>query len=92
MNLYRLKERLQTSLRRDPDSACWNWTGQISNTGHGRIAIRIGQRENRIVSAEFASYTAYVGTVPEGHLVRQTCGNRLCINPEHLELFDPSAT
>ena len=43
--------------------------------------------ENRVVSAEYASYQAFVGPIPDNMAVRQTCHNRLCINPQHLELF-----
>jgi hypothetical protein len=44
----------------------------------------------QMVSAQTASYHAFIGEVPEGHLVKQTCGNRLCINPEHLGLLNVS--
>jgi hypothetical protein len=39
----------------------------------------------RTVGADDASYIAFFGEIPPKSLVRQTCGNRLCINPEHLE-------
>lgn len=86
-NLRRLRQQLSASAVRDQDSGCWKWTGQISNSGHGRIMLKQGDSDNRIVSAEFASYQAFVGPIPDGMTVRQTCGNRLCINPDHLELF-----
>ncbi len=90
MNPERLKERLITCVRKSTGSDCWNWSGQISNTGHGRTMVRDADGVNRIKSAEYASYEAFIGPVPEGMLVRQTCSNRLCINPDHLEVFDPS--
>ena len=40
-------------------------------------------------SAQHASYAAFIEPLPEGLLVKEACNNRLCINPEHLELFDP---
>ena len=52
--------------------------------------VRDADGVNRVKSAEFASYEAFVGPVPAGMLVRQTCSNRLCINPDHLEIFDPA--
>lgn len=88
--MYRakLQEQLKTRSQIDAETGCWEWQGQISNTGRGRIMIQDGSR-NRTVSAEDASYIAFLGEIPEGALVRQGCGNRLCINPEHLEVFKP---
>lgn len=40
-----------------------------------------------MVSAQSASYLQFVAEVPDGYLVKQSCENRLCINPEHLALM-----
>ena len=85
--LSRLREKLLTTVARDRQSGCWNWTGQISNSGHGRIMVKADDGGNRIVSAEYASYQAFVGPIPEDMMVEQTCHNQLCINPQHLQLF-----
>ena len=82
------RERLLRSALQDPDSGCWLWRGQISNSGYGRIMMS-GPEGRRMESAHRASYLTFVGPIPEGGLVHQTCGNRLCVNPEHLQLqFD----
>jgi hypothetical protein len=79
------RERLLRAALQDPDSGCWLWRGQISNSGYGRIMLS-GPEGPRMESAHRASYLAFVGPIPEGGLIRQTCGNRLCVNPEHLDL------
>lgn len=90
--MYRakLQAQLKQQSRLDVSSGCWIWQGQISNSGRGRITIRNEHTgANQKVSAEDASYQVFLGTIPANHLVRQHCGNCLCINPEHLELFTP---
>ena len=70
------------------DSVCWLWQGQISNSGYGRLNLTQQDSSVKMVSAQSASYLAFLGTIPDGYLVKQRCGNRLCINPEHLELIE----
>lgn len=85
----RLQEKLRNFCQVRPETKCWEWRGQVSNSGHGRIMIRDHINNlNKTVSAESASYIAFVNEIPDGKMVRQTCSNRLCINPEHLEIVD----
>lgn len=81
------QQRLVDRTYRQDDSGCWIWNGQISNSGYGRLMELQHDRSTRMVSAQTASFHAFIGAVPDGHLVKQNCGNRLCINPEHLELL-----
>jgi len=80
-------DRLLASIARDPSSGCWLWRGQISNSGYGRMMVRQAS-ENKMESAHRASYAAFVAPIPDGAIIRQSCGNRLCVNPEHLEIID----
>jgi len=80
-------DRLLASIARDPSSGCWLWRGQISNSGYGRMMVRQASG-NKMESAHRASYTAFVAPIPDGAIIRQRCGNRLCVNPEHLEIID----
>lgn len=69
------------------DSGCWIWQGQVSNSGYGRTKIRGIDKTLKMVSAQSASYQQFIAEVPDGYLVKQSCGNRLCINPQHLLLL-----
>lgn len=89
MNQARLQRQLCSHLQEDRTSGCWVWTGQVSSSGYGRMMLKDDDGGTRLQSAHIASYLAFIGPVPEGKLVRQTCGNRLCINPAHLELTTP---
>ena len=80
-------DRLLASIVREPSSGCWLWRGQISNTGYGRMMVRQACG-NKIESAHRASYAAFVAPIPDGAIVRQRCRNRLCVNPQHLEIVD----
>jgi len=80
-------DRLLASVAKDPASGCWLWRGQVSNSGYGRIMLR-NESGNSMESAHRASYAAFIGFIPQSAIIRQTCGNRLCVNPEHLEIID----
>lgn len=69
------------------DSGCWIWQGQVSNSGYGRVKQIQVDKTLQTVSAQSASYQAFIDKIPDGCLVKQHCGNRLCINPSHLELL-----
>ena len=86
----RLQRKILTNVRSAEEGECWLWRGQVSNSGFGRLMVRDdGKKVNKMVTAQHASYQAFVGEIPQGLLIRARCGNRLCVNPEHLEPFDP---
>lgn len=66
-------------------SLCHIWTG--SNTGkgrggqYGRISVN-----NVMSSTHIIMYTHYYGYIPNKMQVDHLCNQRLCCNPEHLEL------
>jgi hypothetical protein len=37
-------------------------------------------------SAHRASYKTFIGPIPDDKRIVHICGNRLCINPQHLKL------
>jgi len=86
-NMTTQQQRLFDKARVLHDSGCWIWQGQLANSGYGRVNIVIKDASVKMVSAQTASYLAFVSEIPDNNLVKQTCGNRLCINPDHLELM-----
>lgn len=55
---------------------CWEWQGPTRGAGYGVF---------RKVSSHRYSYQMHRGKIPEGLLIRHMCGNKLCVNPAHLE-------
>lgn len=86
MNKERLRDVLLSSIQINKDTECWEWIRQLSNAGFGRIKMKDDAGVVYIESASRASYMAFCGEISRDTVVRRTCGNRLCINPEHLKL------
>jgi hypothetical protein len=90
MSIGRIQERLLMNVLQNNDTGCWEWTGQLSNSGYGRIKFRDEHGDIRMHGAQEVSYEAFIGPVPQGMLIISACNNRLCINPQHLDVFDPA--
>lgn len=64
----------------DKSGECWLWTGG-SQRGHGRISIKGDTAYVHRLAWELS-----FGAIPLGKTVFQSCGNQLCVRPDHLYL------
>jgi len=64
------QQKLQDMTYQQIDTGCWIWKGQVSNSGYGRVMESQEDRCMQMVSAQTASYHAFIGAVPDGHLVK----------------------
>lgn len=66
----------------EKSDCCWNWTGKPNN-GYGMI----GDTSGKMIYAHRFSWELHNGSkVPSGLVVRHKCDNKMCVNPDHLEI------
>ncbi len=61
---------------------CWIWVAGTSR-GYGSFATTIPERRRHAAHKWF--YQHLIGPVPEGLVLDHVCGNKLCVNPAHLD-------
>lgn len=79
-------ERITRSYEEDPETGCHVWTGPISNRGYGKLSVTQAGYKAENFSAHKASYELTRGRVPSGLVLDHLCRNRICVNPDHLEV------
>lgn len=75
-----LEERFWSKTTQSEPDACILWTGSISVEGYGQFG-----RNRRLVIAHRYAYEIAFGRIPEGLQLHHLCGERRCVNPDHLE-------
>jgi HNH endonuclease len=64
----------------DPGTGCWIWQQSTSFNGYGQL-----WHHGRVQRAHRVFYQLYVGPIPDGFQIDHTCGNRRCVNIDHLQ-------
>ena len=65
-------------------SECWTWTGQLdSKRGNPVFKVFKNGKEYHYQSVR-VSYYLVNGCIPNHKTIGKTCGNQLCVNPEHM--------
>jgi hypothetical protein len=81
----KLQKQIKAGSTHERTSHCWIWKHQVSNSGYGKTTLA-DLHGTYTESAHRISYLAFVGPLKRDDIVRQTCGRRLCVNPDHLVL------
>ena len=72
---YRFFQKVRKS-----ELGCWEWTATSRGNGYGALKVN-----RKVIDAHRLSFELHYGKI--GHsriLVRHTCDNRNCVNPNHL--------
>lgn len=67
------------------ETPCWLWQGPTSGTGRGGGYGRMSLN-GQTVAVHLVVFTHFFGYIPGKKQIDHECNNRLCCNPEHLEL------
>jgi hypothetical protein len=63
------------------DGKCWTWLGAVNSKGYGTMRYN-----GQVVCAHRVYYLHYVcPEIPRKFDIHHVCGNRLCVNPSHLQ-------
>lgn len=72
--------RFERKFVKDLETGCWLWIAGVS-AGYGMFWTG-----RATVQAHRVAWLEYKGPIPERMRVDHRCSNKLCVNPEHLEL------
>lgn len=73
-----LPEGVDPTVSREVRS-CWEWTASTRKDGYGQV-----WQGKALLSAHRVAYELRNGPLPEGYVLRHTCDNPRCCNPNHL--------
>lgn len=76
-----IRERLESNYKVNRVTGCWEWTKYRKPNGYGQV--KYGGKKHMV---HRLSYEVFNGPIPDGLIVRHTCDNPCCYNPEHLLL------
>jgi hypothetical protein len=77
-----LRARLEQHIERDPQTGCWNWRGGTAGSGYPKTR----DANSKQAYAYRVMYELTRGKIPDEMTIDHLCRNKLCVNPDHLEV------
>jgi hypothetical protein len=78
--------KFATRIRIDNETGCWVWNGALGGHRTGTLSLRSEDGRLVHINAKRFAWATVHGPIVRGQLVESTCGNVLCVNPEHLRI------
>lgn len=66
------------------ECGCHLWLGCRNTDGYPKFHRKYKGKQDANIKGHRYVYEQTKGEIPEGHVVRHTCDNILCLNPDHL--------
>lgn len=80
--MQKLQTRFEQYTPIPRDNGCLDWPlAQSKSTGYGSFWF-----DRKPMYAHRAAYEVVNGPIPPNQMIRHSCDNRMCVNPEHLSL------
>lgn len=65
------------------DNSCWLWKGSVSSQGYGQMCIN----KKQVLAHQIGWKLAGNESPSKGSVLRNQCGNILCMNPQHWKIL-----
>ena len=65
------------------DSGCWIWTGATHRQGYPMSRDPRNNKQGMVLVSRLLMQNKLGYTLTKDQRVKNTCGNKLCVNPEH---------
>ena len=72
-----------------PKTPCWTWQGNQTSNGYGKWQRGPGHTEKAVHRTVYQHYKNEM--IPKGLQLDHLCRNRICCNPDHMEVVTPNA-
>lgn len=66
------------------NTGCWIWNACVNPAGYGEFGVPMVDGTYKSMRAHRFSYELLHGSIPKGYVIRHSCENKLCVNPQHL--------
>lgn len=82
---HQITDKITNNIKICPDTGCWIWQGGNSGDGRGGGYARM-HLDGQTVAVHRVMWTNFYGYIPGKMQIDHVCRNRLCVNPDHLQM------